>query len=1411
MFPSDSEVSNFSASYLSRIESKTSQDGWQRILSYERMDAETVPTSQGIKQECMKCNVIASRLRGKINDFMFDLGCWIQAKSLAIFLIGITILFGLCVGLKKTNMETNIEKLWVEDGGRLSKELKFLDSFSENGGINSDTEVLIQVNKEKNDNILTVQSLEEHLEIMKKIALMQIYVHQDMWRLSDLCQKPSFGTVGGGILDKMLEQMTPCMVITPLDCFYEGSQIAGPAEPAFIPMLKRSESWETLDPYGLIDELVRANKTTIPEVELKKLFKKAGIDKGYLTKPCLNPQSSKCPKESPNYGSNQAPDIGKEMSGGCTGYASKLMNWPEELLVGGRRRNKNQLLRSGEALQSVLYLLSSDDVYSAHKDGKGLSIPNWSRQKAEEVIKAWQRKFTKIVNQNGYNNASMKTNVMAYSSTSFYDLIKNFSQPNITKVITGYLVMLAYAFITLKRWSNAVYSYGAVGVVGVILVSASVASALGLSSLLKVSFNAASTQVLPFLALGLGVDDMFLLARTYVTVCESKDFEEHEVVGETLRNSGLSITLTSFTNACAFAMASLVPIPALQAFSRQASLIVILNWMTMIFLFSSTLAFDVKRVQAQKYDLFCCSGRHVETLTPTSLNSGNILQDIAFINLDRLQNGQSIYAGASLNALLGAHATNLDASASIGGRNGALRNSRRKPPASNVATQQSRSPPQQATQTTPGSSQDQSDKSTATSKWEYFAQRLSMTYFAEKHFAPFLQYMITKIAVIFMLAIFLGICAYGAIQVKDGLDVAEMVPKASAEHAFVTSRFSYFSFYQMHAVTKGGFDYANNQKLLYSFHNSFKKFDEVIVDADGNLPKFWLIYFRDWLSELQHAFDAEWKEGRLSERGWSPTASKEAILGFKLIVLTGNPSRQQDFQRLSYARLVDNNGIINTKLFYYYLTAWYNEDTIGYWISQAGLKPSPPFWYNFHGQRFPANSSVHVVPKAQPISMALMPFYLNNIKTTEDFVRIIKTVREQCSSFADKGLPNFPTGIPFTYWEQYVYLHGYLWMAVGVVLAATLIVLTLCLMNLWAALILVAVLVMNTFELYGVMGLMSLKLSAVPAVTLIISVGVAVEFTVHICLAFLSSEGDRNERMHKALVKMFAPVLDGAFSTLIGVIVLAGAEFEFVVRYFFQMILAMIVIGLANGLILLPVLLSFIGPCCEVTHRSVLPSQTGPRANRDGNVLESRAASSNRSSSRDFELTDFGFNPELSTRTSPRGGRSHSRGRQKPSRTSSGNDDVNRNAFRNPFGRVAGTKSRYCRYQHRNCVYDHRLRKCREQLTPVAEVSTPDSSCSSSGKLSVCSKSSRPGTPMGVPGRPVRVPSAEFSKNYPDDSDDCDEDLSGLPGYVEDQAPGYTQDSDGVTTLKATATVTLELTSSSASKPFRIVRLQQSK
>ncbi|KAJ7412271.1 hypothetical protein BTVI_46991 [Pitangus sulphuratus] len=47
--------------------------------------------------------------------------------------------------------------------------------------------------------------------------------------------------------------------------------------------------------------------------------------------------------------------------------------------------------------------------------------------------------------------------------------------------------------------------------------------------------------------------------------------------------------------------------------------------------------------------------------------------------------------------------------------------------------------------------------------------------------------------------------------------------------------------------------------------------------------------------------------------------------------------------------------------------------------------------------------------------------------------------------------------------------------------------------------------------------------------------------------AFLTAVGDKNRRAVLALEHMFAPVLDGAVSTLFGVLMLAGSEFDFIV------------------------------------------------------------------------------------------------------------------------------------------------------------------------------------------------------------------------------------------------------------------------
>lgn len=97
-----------------------------------------------------------------------------------------------------------------------------------------------------------------------------------------------------------------------------------------------------------------------------------------------------------------------------------------------------------------------------------------------------------------------------------------------------------------------------------------------------------------------------------------------------------------------------------------------------------------------------------------------------------------------------------------------------------------------------------------------------------------------------------------------------------------------------------------------------------------------------------------------------------------------------------------------------------------------------------------------------------------------------------------------------------------------------------------------------------------------------------VSYSTHVCQAFLSSrKATRDERAREALSTVTQPVLLGALTTLTGTlpIYFCGAE---TFRAFFKMIVAVILIGLVFALVLLPVVLSLLGPA-NTTMRKAKP------------------------------------------------------------------------------------------------------------------------------------------------------------------------------------------------------------------------------
>ncbi|NXL61970.1 PTC1 protein, partial [Chordeiles acutipennis] len=832
-------------------------------------------------------------------------------------------------------------------------------------------------------------------------------------------------------------------------------------------------------------------------------------------------------------------DVALVLSGGCYGLSRKYMHWQEELIIGGTVKNSSGKLVSAQALQTMFQLMTPKQMYEHFKGYEYVSHINWNEDKAAAILEAWQRMYVEVVHQSVAQNSTQK--VLSFTTTTLDDILKSFSDVSVIRVASGYLLMLAYACLTMLRWDCA-KSQGAVGLAGVILVALSVAAGLGLCSLIGISFNAATTQVLPFLALGVGVDDVFLLAHAFSETGQNKRIPFEDRTGECLKRTGANIALTSISNITAFFMAALIPIPALRAFSLQAAVVVVFNFAMVLLIFPAILSMDLYRREDRRLDIFCCFTSpcatrmiqiepqvYVENGDNTCYSPPPPYSSHSFAHETQITMQSTVQLCTEYDPHAQVYYTTAEPCSAISVQ-----------PVTVMQDNLSCQSPESTSSTRDLLSQF-SDSSMhclepPCTKW-------TLSSFAEKHYAPFLLKPKAKIVVIFLFLGLLGLSFYGTTRVRDGLDLTDIVPRETREYDFIAAQFKYFSFYNMYIVTQKA-DYPNVQHLLYELHKSFVNVTYVLLEEDKQLPKMWLHYFREWLQGLQDAFDSDWETGKITYNNYK-NGSDDAVLAYKLLVQTGNRAKPIDINQLTKQRLVDADGIINPNAFYIYLTAWVSNDPVAYAASQANIRPHRPEWVHDKADYMPETRLR--IPAAEPIEYAQFPFYLNGLRETSDFVEAIEKVRAICSNYTSLGIASYPNGYPFLFWEQYIGLRHWLLLSISVVLACTFLVCALFLLNPWTAGIIVVVLALMTVELFGMMGLIGIKLSAVPVVILIASVGIGVEFTVHVALAFLTAIGDRNRRAVLALEHMFAPVLDGAVSTLLGVLMLAGSEFDFIV------------------------------------------------------------------------------------------------------------------------------------------------------------------------------------------------------------------------------------------------------------------------
>ncbi|KAK3783203.1 hypothetical protein RRG08_046995 [Elysia crispata] len=116
------------------------------------------------------------------------------------------------------------------EGGRLERELDYVhQTIGEGSG--TTYELVIQTQREGGPSLLSVDSVLLHYRSLLAATKIEIHVGGISWSFRDLCYAVDFPITETYIVDLILEKILPCVIITPIDCFWEGSRLLGPDLP----------------------------------------------------------------------------------------------------------------------------------------------------------------------------------------------------------------------------------------------------------------------------------------------------------------------------------------------------------------------------------------------------------------------------------------------------------------------------------------------------------------------------------------------------------------------------------------------------------------------------------------------------------------------------------------------------------------------------------------------------------------------------------------------------------------------------------------------------------------------------------------------------------------------------------------------------------------------------------------------------------------------------------------------------------------------------------------------------------------------------------------------------------------------------------------------------------------------------
>ncbi|KAG0209992.1 hypothetical protein BGX28_009771 [Mortierella sp. GBA30] len=244
-------------------------------------------------------------------------------------------------------------------------------------------------------------------------------------------------------------------------------------------------------------------------------------------------------------------------------------------------------------------------------------IQNSINSTAIERAHEWELRYLEFMDDLVHNRiAEIRTEDLriSYSSEASLEIeLNKSSNTDVRTVVLSYLVMFLYASLALGRFQAVslrrmiIDSKFTLGMSGIFIVLASISTSVGIFSFLGYKITLIIAEVIPFLVLAVGVDNIFILCHEFERRKMNHPEESiEECAGRTLGRMGPSILLSALSETIAFGLGGMVTMPAVSVFAMYAAMAVWVDFLLQVTAFVSCIALDAQRAEEDRVDCMPC-------------------------------------------------------------------------------------------------------------------------------------------------------------------------------------------------------------------------------------------------------------------------------------------------------------------------------------------------------------------------------------------------------------------------------------------------------------------------------------------------------------------------------------------------------------------------------------------------------------------------------------------------------------------------------------------------------------------------------------------------------------------------------------------------------------------------------------